>query len=848
MRAPSILGIRAGSLWAVYVWRLKRHGAQELLACGGIAIGVALFFGVLVANTSINRSAGVLVHELIGSARLQVVARSSDGIDERLAQTAGALPGVRVAAFVLREPATVVGPQGHELVQLIGVSASLGGLHAAATRNLGAGASLLGGGIGLPSSVASAVGTQSGESVTLLANGDAHPVRLRAVLGSQLVGAVAYSPIAISLLPVAQRLAEKPGRVTNVLIKPAPGAEGLVKSELARLFVNRADVVPADNELTLLDNAARPTNQLTTLFAAISAMVGFLLALNAMLLTVPERRRFISELRMQGFRPGQVAVILGYQALALGLVASALGVALGDFLAHSLFHQIPSYLTFAFPVDSEQIVHPLTVLAAVFCGLLAASLAALPPLLDLRKDRPLDAVLHETGEAGHGITRRTTMMLSTLGVVLVLAVTVIVLLAPGLTVIAGVVLAVAVLALIPGFFAIAVWLLTPISERMQMLGLAVLEVRATATRSIALAAVGALAVYGSVAIQGARGDLNHGLNEAITQYIGTAGVWVTTGENVFTTDTFRAGGALAAIGRAPGVASVRVYQGGLLDVGSRRLWIRARPPQDSEVLQSSQMLHGNFGQASSLIRKGGWASISNGFAEERHLHVGGYFTLPTPSGPARLGVAAITTNAGWPSGAITLNTSDYRRYWQTSEPAALEINLKTGVSPAAGRRAVQSALGPRPGLHVQTRLEREDQFKANARQALSTLGQISMLLLIAAALAIAFALSAALWQRRTALAAQKAQGFSYLQLWRALLLESAIVLMIGCIDGLVLGIYGHALANRYMRLSTGFPAPFALGWSQMLLTIVLVTGIALAVVAVPGLRSAQVSPRASFQE
>lgn len=844
MRTPSIFGIRVSSLANMYGWQLKRHGLQEFLAGGGIAIGVALLFGALLANASINGSAGQLVHELIGSARLQITARSTAGFDEGLARKARDTPGVQDAVFVLREPATVIGPKGRRLVQLIGVTSNIVKLHAAATPNLGAGTAVLAGGIGLPVEVAGAIGAQSGGSLTLLANGDAHPTRLRAVLGKQRIGPVAYSPIVIALLPVAQALAEKPGRVTSVLIKAKPGVEDSVRRELERLVAGRADVVAADNELGLLANAARLTNQSMKLFA----MVGFLLALNAMLLTVPERRRFVSELRTQGFRPGQVIVVLGSQALILGVVASVVGVALGELLSRSLFHQIPSYLTFAFPVDSQQIVHPTTVALAIACGVLAALFASLPPVLDLRSNRPLDAVVHETGEVGQSITRRTTLALSAAGGSLIVAVSAIVLLAPALTVIAGVFLALAVLCLIPGVFAVVLWALTPISERMQMLGLAVVELKATATRSVALAGVAALAVYGSVAIQGARADLNRGLDEAIVQYIGTADVWVSTGDNVFTTDSFRAGNALAAIAHAPGVASVRAYQGGLLDVGSRRLWIRARPPQDSAVLQSSQLLHGGYAQASRLIRQGGWAAVSGGFAAERDLHVGSSFALPTPSGPAPLRVAAITTNAGWPSGAITLNANDYRRYWQSGDPAALEINLKAGVSPTAGRRAVASALGPRPGLRVQTRKEREAQFRANARQALRSLGQISTLLLIAAALAIAFALSATLWQRRAQLAALKTQGFDYLQLWRALLLESTIVLAVGCADGLALGAYGHALANRWMKLTTGFPAPFALGWPQMLLTIALVAGIALAVISLPGLSAAQVPPRVGFQE
>ncbi len=424
------------------------------------------------------------------------------------------------------------------------------------------------------------------------------------------------------------------------------------------------------------------------------------------------------------------------------------------------------------------------------------------------------------------------------------------LLAPGLTIIGGVGLAIASVCMVPAVLNAVIRLITPVSERMRgsMLALAVVELRATATRSIALAAVAAVAVYGSVAIQGTRADLSRGLHAAIVQFLGTADIWVTTGDNVFTTDSFHANGALAKIARVPGVASARIYQGGLLNVGDHRLWIRARPPGDSVVLQLSQLLEGGFVRASRLIRQGGWAAISAGFASERGLHVGDSFSLPTPTGSERLGVAAVTTNTGWPSGALTISTVDYQKYWQTTDPAAIEVNLKPGVSPAAGRRAVRAAISPRPGLWVQTRAQREAQFDASARQALRILGEISTLLLVAAALAVAFALSAAIWQRRGRLASLKTQGFNSRQLWRSLLLESAVVLAVGCADGAILGIYGHALAGRWLKLTTGFPAPFSLGEVGLLLTIALVGAIALSVIALPGFSAARVSPEVSFQE
>jgi putative ABC transport system permease protein len=846
---PTLFGVRVSVLLRFYGWRLRRHTAQELLAGGGIAVGVALVFGVLVANASLVGSANQLVHGLAGSARLQLAARSSAGFDERLVAGVSRLPGVEVAVPLLRENVTIVGPGGRQAIQLIGVTPTLSRLGGLAAKGITVGISSLLGGITIPTGVADAIEVGHGGDVTLLAGGSSHPAHIAAVLSAASVGSITDNYVAVAILPLAQLFTGKPGVVTQVLVKPRAGAYARVRSELLRLADNRLDVEPADNELRLLSEATEPNSQSTTLFAAISAMVGFLLALNAMLLTVPERRRFIADLRMQGFDARQVLLLLGFQALALGVGASLAGVVFGDALSRTLFHQVPVYLTFAFPISAHQVIHVGTVLLALGCGLLATLLASLPPLLDLRPGRPPDAIFRDAG-GGTAVPGRVSAWLGATGLVLVAAVTVLVLLVPSLTIGGGVLLAVATLCLIVPCFVAGVRACALLSERIpgSMLVIAVAELRATATRSVALAGVAGLAVYGSVAIGGARSDLTHGLNEAIVQYLESAQVWVTTGDNVFTTDSFRAPGAAGAIARIPGVTSVRGYQGGLLDVGARRLWVRARPPEDTPLLQSSQIVQGNLARATALVRAGGWAAISDGFASEHHLRVGESFTLPTPTGPARFGVAAITTNVGWPPGAITIDTRDYERYWRTGELAALEVNFARGVAPAVGRRRVERALASTPGLRVQTSEEREVQFEANARQAVRSLGEIATLLLIAAGLSVAIALSAAIWQRRARLAALKIQGFDRLQLWRALLLESTILLGVGCAVGAILGVYGHALASRWLRLATGFPAPFALGGTQVVLIFALVMGVAIFVVALPGYTAARVPARASFQE
>ena len=845
----AICDIRLSVLVHLYVRRLRAHTVQELLAGSGIAVGVALVLGVLLANASLLGSTEQTIKGVIGAARLELASRSDKGFGETLVKRVALLRGVQVAAPVLQENATVLGAKGRLPVRLIGVTPSVVSLGGSITRNVGATPSLIGESVGLPVAVAAALKAKPEQGVTLLIGGRAVNVKVSAILGQETVGAAAESPLVISLLSFAQRLAGRTGRVTQIYIQPRAGDDLLVARELKQIAHGRLDVVAADSELRLLRSIAKPSGQATTMFALIGAMVGFLLTFNAMLLTVPERRRYIADLRMQGYDWRQALLILGFEACALGLVASIVGVALGYTLSHTLFHQVPVYLAFAFPVGNQQTVAISLVLLAVACGVGATLLASLLPVLDLRPSRARDAVLKGTGE-GQGIDGRIARRLGIAGVTLIALASVLVFAAPNFILIGGVALVLATLCLIPIAFTGAARALSRVSENVSSsaLVLAVRELRTTSMPLVALAGVGALAIYGSVAIGGARHDLLSGLNANFNEYLSTADVWVTTGGNDLTTNSFRAPGLQRELAAAPGVGSVRAYGGELMDIDGRRMWIVARPPQDHTIIPASQLLVGSLARANALLRKGGWAAVSTSFASENHLRLGGMFVLPTPSGERRLGVAAIITNVGWPPGALILNANDYKSYWQTVEPSALEVNFKPGVTPAAGKQTVEHILAAYPGLAAQTRGERQAQYAANSRQALQALSQISTLLLIAAALAVASALSAAIWQRRPLLASLKIQGYDRRQLWRALLVESTVVLGFGCAIGAVLGVYGHLLANRWLERTTGFSAPFQLGAPQVLLAMGLVGGIGLLVIALPGLVAARVSSRVALQE
>ena len=840
------------TLLYLYGWRLRAHPFQELLAGAGIAIGVALLFAVQVANRSITGSVEQLIHGITGDAQLELAARDEQGFDARLLRAVRAIPGVETAAPSLERRAVVVGPGGREAIELIGVDASLTGLGGSATRDFGPGGlTIRRAGILIPDRLARSTGAQAGREVRIELAGETRRVPVAATLSAAQIGSLTDSSVAVAPLAFAQRLADMPQRISRVIVHAQPERLASVRATLERIAGGRLNVGPADAMVQRLRDATVPDDQSTTLFSAISAMIGALFAFNAMLLTMPDRRSFIAELRMQGFTPPQVIAVLGFQALTLGTLASLGGLALGDLLSRTVFHSLPTYLAFTFPIGMQRIV-PAGVVAISFgAGLAAALLAASRPLFDLFARRPLDAVHEERGELGEGIDAPLRRRLLVAGLAILAVVTVAVALVPRTTIAGVTALALALLLVIPAAFAAVAPLIDRAARRLRrnMLLVAVMGARSAMTRSIAVAAIAALAVFGSVAIGGARDDLVHGLERGFADHVGTADLWITTTGQSLTTDPFRlTSRELARLRRAPEVAAVRSYQGGMLDLPDRRVWLVARPPGDRAIVPPTQVVHGDLEAAQRHLHEHGWATVSQTIADDMHLRIGRAFSLPTPNGTLRLRLAATTTNLGWGSGAIVLNTRDYRRGWGSTDPSAIEIELARGVTPATGRRVVRRALDPGRALDVQSAQQLDAEFTSFLQGGLTRLTQISTLLVIAAALALAAAMSAAVWQRRQRLATYKVQGFREAQLRRVVLLEASVVLGLGCMLGIAAGVYGHLLGNRWLALTTGFPAAFSLEAGQALRTLATLGVVAVAIVGVAGSIAVRVPPAASFRE
>jgi putative ABC transport system permease protein len=845
--------LHPSTLLHLYRRRLRVHAVAELLAGVGVAVGVALVFAVTVANNSILGSASEIVHTVAGSSSLQLTARTDDGFDERLVSRVQHLAGVTQAAPVLEQTVALEGSHGQQVVvEIAGADARLAVLDGLAHTLPGS--TLARGTVALSQTVAERLGVTGGASqralVRIRLRGRSFMLKVSAVLGREAAGPLSQALAAVMPLKALQRIAGLPRRVTRILIQSRPGGDARVRKELERLAAGQLSVAPADQDVALLAQALRPSNQASEFFAAISALFGLLLAFNAFLLTVPERRRVIAVLRISGARNTAIVQMVLAEALCLGLGASLVGVLGGYLLSLAAFHDSsPGYLAQAFVLGSGVVIGIHPVLLAALGGVLATCLASTMPLLDLRRARAIDAIYREDGLPGNAIADGIRLRSFTIALLLAITAGALFLIAPGLALAATIMLALAMVLAIPLAFALILRgtrALARRSDRLTLLPVALASLKGAGLRSLALISTGAIAIFGMVALGGARGDLLRGLRGFAQANVADGQLRVLNPGYTPETTSFPAGRYTSEIARLPGVLRVHSVQSEFMDLVNRRVVILARPPGAEASLLRSQLSSGNDATALSRLNAGGWVAVSSQLASEQHASIGQTLHFPTPTGVAILRLAATTTNFGWPGGAILMNSADYRRLWATSTPSALVVDVTRGTSVSRVRREITASLGTGSGLEAITAQTWVDRFDTLAEQGLGRLGDISTLLLVAAILAMSAALASHIWQQRTSMASMRIDGVSPGRLRRLLIVESTLILATGCIAGVLAGVVGQLVIDRYLRHTTGFPvASLAAGWRPGLIAA-LVVASAFLLVAAPGFFASRVPPALAF--
>jgi putative ABC transport system permease protein len=691
--------------------------------------------------------------------------------------------------------------------------------------------------LAVPAPIANSIGSHPFDTLSVQTGGLSVPTVVATTLRSSEIGPLAHSPVVVTSLAYAQALTQTTGKLTRLLVQAQPGKRLQVLAGLKALANGRLNVEPADFD-------AEPVNQSTETFAAICALVGFMFAYCSMLLATNLRKELVTQLRLAGATRAETLKALIFDAVVLGTIASLLGLALGDLLSVLVFRSNPGFLSFAFPIGSQRIVTWHSIALAFAAGLLAGVIGVLAPL------RNTGARPQEMGEATESTSSRLLTASMLIGGLGALTATAIILFTAPQAAVAGIVtLLVALLVLLPLLISATIAVFDRLQQQFgsSATALAALELRSPATRirSLAIASTAAIAVFGSVTIQGSHENVQAGLERSAQGVTSVADLWITPLDtrSLFGTVPFKSPPALTHLTSIPGVQAAGIYRASFLDLGDRRVWVLAPSPTTTYPLPPSQLVTGDLSAATAKLHDGGWAAVSQTLAKQQHLHIGERFVLQSPI-PLSLRIAALSTNLGWPPGAILLNSNDYIRAWGDPRPTAYNIKLTPAASPSYVRYRIQQLLIAEgvTGLAVQTAHEREIAQDAAVHQGLGRLTQIALLAIIAGILATATSMTAVITQRRPQYARLKIQGLARNVLWLALIWESIVLIGAGCLIGALFGIAGQILLSHALLTVTGFPVVFSARAIIATKILVAVTATAAGMIAISGYQAASTRP------
>lgn len=799
----------AGPLFRLSLHRLTARPLQTALKVAAVAGGVAFVFAIQVINRGPQASYRDFEGAVAGKADAYLIARSPQGVTTDVFDRVERLSEVIAAAPMTQHLVRIWGPRGSARSGLIGIDRRIGEFNPPSAENGRVDEddpSALG--LHLPPAVAQSLGVGVGDQVTVSYGARSGKTLVAGVLGGRAADALGHASVAIAPIGLTQRLTGTQGRITRVLVRLPKARTEATDTALADAGGGLMDVVGRGHDARLLASVSAIENQLASLFALLTLLIGAMLVYSVTAITALEWRRDTAVLRTIGADRLTLFNHSVLEAGVIGLVGSSIGVALGRVFVTTLAGDGPQYLSSAFLIDAGTSVPVWLVLAAVALGtLVAIAGAATPTALDLRaRNVPVNDRNDAGSRAQHVSVRRVVAAASAA------------LIAGGITYsllssrqnTVGIAMLVAgagmlIPSVVRGGIRVAYGAL-PRPGGPAQLGIA--ELRALPGRTTALVMICAMCLGGLVLIGGSVRNFQSGMAHLADNVYSVADLWISVAgpENNMGTQKFDAAD-LGDLSTVPGVRDTRAYPLAFLDFHEHRVIVLGYAQGVKRTVGTREFVRGDRRALINGLPNGRDIAISESLARSAGLRLGQRFLLPTPTGMRRVRYAATIRNYGWQAGAITMNARSFARYWATDEVSMLGVRLSPGANVNTVKSALRRRLGAGSLFRVETRSEGQIRGRQNVDAGTARLRQIVLAVLIGALLAITSGSLAAITQRRRRLASLRAIGMSPVQIGTAILCEIGFVLALGALAGITLGVAGQALLTLTFS-SAGYPVGF----------------------------------------
>ncbi|HEX8463918.1 MAG TPA: FtsX-like permease family protein [Abditibacterium sp.] len=803
-----------------------RHRGAFLLATLGVALGIAVFVAIQIANTSVLGAFSASLDAVTGKSNLQIRG-GPGGLPDSLFARVKNLEYPRILASAPFTSRTQFSPTLKTSILVAGVDvfseADFRGFDlGAAPKDEAKGTDTRGAirflldprAIAVSSSLAQKGALKVGSKLELLAGASRKTFTVAAILDDGESGRAFGGDFALLDIAAAQEAFGEVGSITQIDLladeKSIPALIPVLKK-----------LAPPD---AIVSRPAQRSEQVSAILGAfqlnltalssIATFVGAFLIYNALASAVVRRRAEAGILRAVGASKGQITSLFLVEAAFIGFVGSIFGVLLGLLLAKWTLGAVATTVSQLYlAVKAREIFVPLWIWwAAPLAGTVLSVLAAIPAATEAAGTQP-----------------RATLSISSLHFALER-------LAPRLLL-----LGIALLA----FAALLCW--PSISARSPLLGFggagATLGAFALATpwvlvqgarwvRPIAAKLGG---IEGALAADNLRRALNRsslviaallvslaltiGMNVMVRSFRDTVADWV---DGTISADLFIAtangfdgergpGLPREVINYAtqlPGVASVDALRQARLEIDGQPVFLFANELPSIEsgrrrvrfVSQKSDALQ-TFAAGKSIL-------LSERLANLLHKKVGNDFTIPTPSGAKILPISGVFYDYN-PNAVFYLSRQTYAKWWGDNQIDGLALYLN-GANGESIKADLDARFGAKYALQLLPNAEIRRQVFETFDQTFAVTYALQLIALIVAAVGVFDTLVSMTLERTSEFASLRAMGASAAQIRKLALWEFGLLAffgwVLGCVAGLLLAAEMIWVINRQFFGWTIFPS------------------------------------------
>jgi len=796
----------------------------------GIALGVGVLVAALIVNAALDTAVDRSVRDLLGRADLRVAAFEEQGLSAATVLTVATTPGIATVAptlerrtYPLPAAATTTLPAP---VTVVGIErAADPAIH---DRPLSTGSPLGTGderGALVSADLASEDGLEVGATITLLGDPAVAPTEF------EVVGVLVPTPgdpdpagrsIVVPLAAAQALFATDRVTAVDVLLADGTDATAATAALEERLTSEPYTLSTPADVAAALEASTAEIRVAIALVAAVALFGGAFLIFNTLSMTVAERARDVGLLRAAGMTRRQVTSMVLLSAVHLGVAGVAAGLLVGIALAAGAVVLLGGGGGGSL---DELSLPPGALLLGAVLGFLVTLAAAVEPALRAGGISPV-AALRLRLDQGAILRARLRWLLLVFAVVGLVGLA----LWPGVvTGRPGLVRPLAVFAILLGVALVAPFVAGPLGRAVGLLAAPFLPAEERLTRgsltrdrSRTALTVGALAV--SLAVLVALAGVAGSTREAATAWLEQ----VIPGELLLT--SIRPVGAdepaAAEIAALPGVA--RVSPLGRFSVALDGARTDAAAVVGADLLADGRLafVTGDPATALPALDAGGAAIVPRSLAERGGITVGSTLELLSGTGSVELEVVAIVERTipgtvaeavlvGWPDATGRLGVLGADAFAVRFEPGQ-ETSALAGVEDAARGYALEPA----------TLDEAAGAIGATVDRRAALFAALAAVAVMVAVLGIVNTLAMNVLERVRELALLRATGLTRRQAWRLVVLEAAILGLVGALLGALAGLAaGAALVLLAGGAATAFQPPWLVAGAA------LVGGVGVAVLA-----------------